>query len=95
MQIFIKCWGSNYQTFALNVVYPHSLVTVMIEIEDRVGIPWQHQRLSVASKQLEGRLDRIGSLTDYNIQEGDTIEYQVRGGGAGTACRGCANAGQF
>lgn len=62
---------------------------------DRVGIPWQHQRLSVAGKQLEGRLDRIGSSTDYNIQEGDTIECQVRGGGAGNACRGCASAGQF
>lgn len=27
--------GSNYQTFALNVIYPHSLVTVMIEIEGK------------------------------------------------------------
>jgi hypothetical protein len=62
---------------------------------DRVGIPWQHQRLSVAGKQLEDRLDRIGSLTDYNIREGDTIECQVRGGGAGTACRCCDKSGQF
>ncbi|GAB7329405.1 hypothetical protein MBLNU13_g01197t1 [Cladosporium sp. NU13] len=95
MQIFIKFWGSNYQSFALNVVYPHSLVTVMVEIQDRVGIPWQHQRLTVAGKQLEGRLDRISSLIDYNIKEGDTIECQVRSGGAGASCRCCDKSGQF
>jgi len=77
MQIFVKT--PTGETITLDVEASDTIVMIKAMVQSMRGYPRHEQRLIFAGQQLEN--DR--TLTDYNIQDGSTLELVLRMAGGG------------
>jgi ubiquitin C len=76
MQIFVKTLTGGTVTIEVEATDP--VKDVRVKIQNREGIPPDHQRLIFAGRQLEdGR-----TLGHYDVQKGSTIHLVLRVRGA-------------
>ena len=72
MQIFVKTLTSKTLTF--DVEPSDTIEEIKLKIQDREGIPIEHQKLEYASKHLEN----TRTLSDYNIETDSTLYLTLK-----------------
>ena len=72
IQIFVKTQSG--QVINSKVAANHSIAEVKLEIQERLGIPPDQQRLVMAGRDLEDSR----TLGEYNITNGTTLDFAVR-----------------